>query len=465
MVPSQDSVEPALEWLVGARSVAVVGASDRSAVHRVLLANATLDPAVEVVGINPHRSEACGVPCVPSAQDLPHPVDTAIILVGEGRAEAAVDDVLSAGARAIVVPGLGNHAATRREREAIAARVAAAGPLMIGPDCMGVAVPGAFSPWIGTLPPGLRRGGLAVASQSGGVAEAIVALGARYRLRLVASVGQERTFDVAAACECFARDPETDVVGLFVETIRRPAAMRRALAALAEAGKPVVCLKVGRSQAAARVAAIHSGADVGDPAAFAAFARSTELIVADDFAVFLETLALLQGKRRPRGRRVAAVAMSGGEGALLADSAESAGVTFPAPSDDLAARLAGVRPHGVSAVNPVDVWRDGDTELALRQACEALAAADEYDILVAVVDQTPALSGLEVANAEAMTRSLLDAARAHDLPAALVSSVPSEPIAAVARLADAADVAMLRGAGPALRAIALVGGQVERHSS
>ena len=97
---------------------------------------------------------------------------------------------------------------------------------------------------------------------------------------------------MADLCAMLAADEETGAVGLFLETVRRPPALASALELLAEAGKPVVCLKVGRSPAGARVALAHTGALVGSAQAFSALLRRFGAIEVEDFPELVETLEL-----------------------------------------------------------------------------------------------------------------------------------------------------------------------------
>src|SRR4051812_21775 len=97
---------PPLQWLVGAESVAGFGASDRPGVPPILLENLGRAPRVRVVGINPNRGEAHGVPCVPHVRDAPQAIDAAVMLLADRRVEAAIEDALEAGIRCLVVPGL-----------------------------------------------------------------------------------------------------------------------------------------------------------------------------------------------------------------------------------------------------------------------------------------------------------------------------------------------------------------------
>ena len=151
-------------------------------------------------------------------------------------------------------------------------------------------------------------------------------------------------------------DDGTQAIGLFAETIRRPSAFAAALARAAEAGKPVVCLKVGRSQAAARAALAHSGAVVGSARAFSALLRHHGVIEVSDFHELLETLEVLGRRRWPCGLRIAAVSESGGECGLLADHGEDAGIPFAAFDDVLKSRLVEAFPNYTQPENPLDCW-------------------------------------------------------------------------------------------------------------
>lgn len=456
---------PSLAWLAGCRSIAVFGASDRGGVHRVLLDNVGLGGGVATVGVNPRRSEAHGMPCVPTAADLPDGVDAAVMLVADARVDQAVADGLDAGIRAFVVPGLGIAPETVAIRDRLAARIREAGALMLGPDGMGLAVPQAPSPWIGTLPASLRAGGISVVTQSGAVGEALIAAGPRFAMRLVASVGSELTHDAADVLAFLAGDEPTEAVGLFLEVARRPAAVAEAVATLARLGIPVVCLNTGRSPAAIAAGRAHSGAPVGDAAATASLLRDAGGIVVDDFAEFMEALALVQSARWPAGPRIAAVTNSGGEAQLIADEADRAGIPFAPLPEAVGEQLLALRPRALAPVNPVDGWCAADVERTYRDAFAILAASGDFDTLLAVVDQSPYLEGMEVTSAEQLIRALLDVAGRHALPAVVVSSLPSEPVAELERMAERAGAATLRGHRAALRALAAVVRWSERRAT
>ena len=253
-----------LRSLLEPRSLAIVGASERAGAHWAVVENAKRG-GVAVWPVNPSRDEVMGLRCHPSVADLPASPDVVLLAVGHQRVEQAFLDATEAGCRTFVLPGLGNESGDAGPPvvAAIAARAAEIGAAVLGPNCMGVAIPGGASCWIGTIPDSFSPGQVAVVTQSGSVGEALIALGPRIGFRCVISSGAETVRDAADFCALLAEDERTGAVGLFLETVRRPSAFARALELLAEADKPVVCLKVGRSQAGARVALAHTGALAG----------------------------------------------------------------------------------------------------------------------------------------------------------------------------------------------------------
>jgi acyl-CoA synthetase (NDP forming) len=446
-----------LRPLLEPRSLAIVGASDRGGAHAAIADNARRGGAV-VWPVNPSRTEVLGLPCFPAVGDLPGRPDVVLLAVGHRRVEAAFGDALDAGCRTFVLPGLGNEAGAEGPpiAAAIAARARDAGAAVLGSNCMGIAVPGGASCWIGSLPESFLSGHVAVVTQSGSIGEALTALGPRIGFRCVISSGAEIVRDAADYCALLAEDEETAAVGLFLETVRRPAAFARALALLADAGKPVVCLKVGRSEAGARVALAHTGAIVGSARAFWAFLRRHGVIEVEDFPELVETLAVLGCRRRPVGTRVAAISESGGEAALLADAAETAGLSFAPLPDELAAALSEEFPNYVSPGNPLDAWGIDEVDRVFPRSLELLAGSGAFDILVAQVDHSQFRGDWEQAWARLIVESLAAAVEGTTVFPAVTTVQTSDPLADVAALARELDLPLLRGSGAAIRALARV---------
>lgn len=448
--------------LIFPRSAALIGVSERTAPE--VIANVS-GKGIPVAAVHPRHSAIGRLETFAAIGDVTPTPEIAFLLVGHRRIEGALDEALAAGVRAFIVPGLGNEAGA--EGAAVAARIARraldSGAAAVGPNCMGVAVPQGASFWIGSVPPTFLPGHVAAVVQSGSIGEALVALGPRVGFRCVISSGGEQVTDVADYCRFFAGDDGTRAVGLFLESVRRPAAFAASLELLARAGKPVVCLKVGRTPGGARAVLAHSGAVVGSDEAFKAMLRGYGVIEVDDYPEFVEVLEVLGRRRRPAGRRLGGVSNSGGEGALLADHAEAAGLPFQPLSAALSRRLTSAFPNYVMPQNPVDAWAIDETERVFPGTLQLLAGSGEMDILVAQVDQSQFLGDPEVANAVLITRALADAVEGTAIFPAIASVQACDPPLEVAQLARERDVAMLRGSRNAMRALAAVAGWAPRH--
>jgi acetyltransferase len=433
-------------------SLALVGASPSKS---QAIANA-LRGGGSAWGVHPSRSDALGLLCAPSVAALPEVPETAFLLVGHRSVEAAFEEAAAAGVRSFVIPGIGAEAGAEAAEVAgrLATRADELGAAAIGHNCMGIARPDGSSAWLGTIPATFLPGHVSVVAQSGSIGEALIACGPRIGFRVVVSCGGELVRDAADIVGFFAEDERTQVVGVFLETVRRPAAFAQALERCAGAGKPVVCLKVGRSPAAARAALAHTGALVGSDRAFSALLRRHGAIEVDDFHDFLETLEVLGRRRRPRGLRVAAVSESGGECALLADHGEAAGMPFERLPAELSAALTAEFPNFLAPENPLDCWAIDDESIVYPRSLELLAGSGAYDVLLAQIDLSQYRGSGETEWCELIVRALARVCAGTGLFPAVTSIHSSDPPPAIAELARELDVALLRGSAHAMRALA-----------
>lgn len=443
-----------VDSLLSPSSVALVGASER---RPALLANVLASPAKPWL-VNPARETVGGIRCFPSLSALPEPPDVAVLAVAHNRLLPAAEEAIAKGVGALVVPGIGAEAG--RDGAPIAAAldelVGQRDVPVLGPNCMGYVRPGETALWIGSLPPSLESGSVSVLAQSGSAAEGLVALGGRVGFRSVVSSGGELNRDAADFVSWFADDDGTHAIGLYLETIRRPVPFASALVAAAEAGKPVVCLKVGRSEAAKRVALAHTGALAGSSRACSAFLRAHGVIEVGDLPELVETLEILGRRRWPAGLRAAAISESGGEAALLADHGEAHGLVFGELGTELTGALEGEFPNYLSPTNPLDAWAIDEPERVFPRSLELLAASGRFDMLLALVDLTQFRSDADQVWCHAVVRGLADAVRDRDLFGAVVSSQVNDPPEAIARFAREADLALLRGIATATKSIAAV---------
>ena len=452
MTPASDSIRSAgIPEILRPGSVALVGASPR---NLELVDNVRRNVSA-AAGVNPGRSAVGELRCVPSIADLDFVPDLGVIAVSAERTEQAIVELFERGTRAFVIPGLGAEAGDRGRIVAsrLARWSAESGAALLGPNCMGVALPAGSSAWLGTLPATFRSGNVGVVSQSGSIADAFVALGPRLGFSAVLSTGAEISRDAADWVAALATDDATDVIGVFLESVRRPQAFRAALEIAAEAGKPVVALKIGRTDKARRTALAHTGAIVGSHAAYRAMLRTHGVLEVDDLPEMIDLLDILSRPTRPRGTRIGAVTESGAEAALLADHAEPLGFSFPEIPDFAKQRLAADYPL-LPMDNPLDPWALGEPSKAFSDSVQALADSGAYDVLIAQIDLSRFRGPTEQVWCGAAVRALAEARTRTDTFAAVTTVHQTDPPDELAELAAVEGIALLRGVRTGLSALA-----------
>jgi acetyltransferase len=345
-------------------SVAVVGASPRvNRATRVIANLQRFGYAGRVFPVNAKYTEILGLPCYPDLASIPEPADTVVVAIPAAEVPAVLAQAAARGVRGAVVlsSGFGEARGHGRARQEALERLAAErGLLICGPNCYGVLNvrrgAATFSADFAEPP---RPGPVALVSQSGGFSHAIAehlmhqrAVGLSY----VVSCGNQAGLGVEDYVEFLLEDADTEVVGLFVEGFRRPGRMRE-VAGLARArGKPIVALKVGRSENARQAMLAHTGSLAGPPEIIEALLRQSGIVQVASLNEMLDTVTLLAAARSARGARGRTVVVSGlgGECGRVADAADRVGVDLPPLSPATVARIAAFMPDFANPRNPLD---------------------------------------------------------------------------------------------------------------
>ncbi len=349
-----------LDRLIAPRSIAVVGASDRAGSYgdTILRNLERLGFDGELWGVNPKRDAIRGIPCVPTLDDLPGPVDA----VGVSIPAAGVPEVigraaaLGCGGAVVVSAGFGEIEGGRGlERRLREAAVAADFPVC-GPNGNGVIdFVGRAGIW-GDSVQALPAGGVALISQSGNVA--VNALGSRRGIRFhtVVSTGNQAVCDASDWLGAVAARDGVRSIALFLESDGDGERLAGALASCAERGIGVAVLKVGTSVAGAAAAAAHTGSLAGDQRVFKAFVEEAGACWADDPHELLELARVLAEPRaRPSGSGGAAVlTCSGGDSGIAADEADRLGLDLPRLAPATEERLRALLPEAATVGNPLD---------------------------------------------------------------------------------------------------------------
>ena len=375
-----------LDALLRPRSVAVVGASERPSPGRGIIESlGTLGFGGAVYPINPNYRTLLGHPCYPSLAEIPGEVDLVAFCIGNARLLESyrIAAEKRVGAAVIYAGGFGEATddASRRLNAEIVGLSREAGITLCGPNCMGVLSPASRS--IAYLhdvtDPAPLFGNVGFVSQSGSICIGLLADCRRFGFSHVISSGNEAVTTSADYLEFLIEDPNTAVIATFTETIREPDRFVALLDRAADRGKPVVMLKTGKSERAQQAITTHTGGLAGEAKVLSAVLRAHRAIEVEDLDELTEVLAVCQGRRWPRGRRLAVVTGSGGQAELILDVATAAGLDLP-PLDP-AERAEAERVIGsvTGDGNPLDAWGTGDFQTNYAHALSLLGKSERYD--------------------------------------------------------------------------------------
>ena len=230
-----------------------------------------------------------------------------------------------------------------------------------------------------------------VVAQSGGIGFALFNRGkaAGIGFSYVISTGNEADLNMADFLDYMVEDPNTHAVMLFCETVRNGPAFIAALAKARRLGKPIIAIKIGRSDAGSRASASHTASLSGSYTAYHAIFERYGVIEAEDPDEAVAIAGVLVTCPLPKGRRTGIITPSGGGGAWMADTLSLHGLVVPPLSTATQAALRSVMPSYGASGNPVDVTAQGSaTGAAVMTAMETLAGSDEIDMLVLITSLT-----------------------------------------------------------------------------
>lgn len=385
----------AISRLFQPRSVAIIGASadPRKTTGRPITYLMKHGYAGKVYPVNPKADRIGDLPCYASIAELPEAPDVAIVLLGAARAHEAVRELAARGTAAAIVlaSGFGETGEAGASRQA--ALMQATGQMRIlGPNTIGLVNLTdriILSASAALEMNELEAGSVGLVSQSGGILGSILSRGAARGIGFskLISTSNEVDLELSDFVEYLAHDPATQVIALYVETIRHPERFRRAVEIARAAGKAVVAYKVGRSEAGARAAISHTGAMAGSDRMYDAFFKQTGVIRAEQFNDLPDICSALTTSRVLKGNRIAVLTSTGGAGTLVADSLGVAGFETPAPDPVTAQALRDLQKGDEAALdrNPIDVTLAGLDPVLLRGIIRAVLASPIYDALVVVV--------------------------------------------------------------------------------
>jgi acyl-CoA synthetase (NDP forming) len=386
-----------LDALLRPRSFAIIGASD----DPVRIGGRPLSYLLQrgfagrIMPVNPNRATVQGLPAFPDVPSLPEAPDAAIVAIpGEG-AIAAVEALGARGCKAAIVftagfAEIGGEGIALQDRLVAAARLH--GMRLVGPNCLGLfnAELGYFPIFSASFENGWPPPGrVGIASQSGAYGSHLFAA-ARDRgigVPVLVTTGNEADLHLADFIEWMAARDEVEVIAAYAEGIRDGARFVAALEAARQARKPVVLMKVGRSELGGAAAQSHTASIAGDDRVMDAVLAELGVHRARTTEELLDVAYVAQKRIYPVSNTLGVVTISGGAGVLIADAAEAAGLPMPEMPEAAQAKLKALVPFS-SPRNPVDCTAQAFNDMGVVGAfAESMAEDGGYASLIAFFTQ------------------------------------------------------------------------------
>jgi len=374
-----------LDALFRPRSVAMIGASASPGKlgHDILYNLIHAGFGGPIYPVNPKADELLGLRVYKDIASLPAPPDLAVVVIPSRMVSGAIEECGIIGIKAAVVVTGGFAEAgpdgekLQKELADIAGRY---GVRVVGPNCQGINSP--HHHLCASWPLITARGKIAFVSQSGTVGAALIDWASQDQIgfSIFVSLGNRADVDEADCIRYFNDDPDTKVIAIYMEGVKRPALF---LESLERATKPIVILKAGRTARGRVAAESHTKSLAGDDAIYEAIFNKYKVYRADNLEELYDFAKALAYMEKPSGKRLLNISSSGGAAILAIDEAEKLGFENPAPSKVLQQRLRAFLPAHCGVSNPIDLTGDAISDPSLYAKVIAAAKSD-YDTSVVI---------------------------------------------------------------------------------
>ncbi len=344
--------------------------------------------------INPRRTEVQGEKAWPSLSALPEVPEHVFVLSPTDTVVDTVKECARLGVKLVTIlaSGFSESGPEGVEREnQLRAIAATSGLRILGPSSLGVVNPNnglVLTANAAFAEPDVPKGKVFVASHSGSMIGALVSRGKARGVGFagLVSVGSEVDLSVGEICAATLDDPSIEGYVLFLESLRHGDQLQAFAREATKRGKPVIAYKLGRSSAAAEMAATHTGALAGEDDIADAFLKDLGVARVEMLETLFEVFPLAKKvpAQQKTGQRVAVVTTTGGGAAMVVDQLGVRGITVQPPSAETIAKLQAADIPG-NAGRVLDLTLAGTKYEVMMKALDILLNAPEFDMVIAVV--------------------------------------------------------------------------------
>jgi acyl-CoA synthetase (NDP forming) len=452
-----------LKSLLAPSSIAVVGASEKLGPGRQVLENlAQLGYEGKIYPVNPNYEEVLGMPCYPSLTEIHHAghqVEMVAILLNRSMVIPVLKEAAAIGVCAgwAFASGFGEAGPEGRALQQELADICKQNNILFcGPNCVGYLHPKArVGTYSAPAPVYIKQGNIGMIAQSGYLTLSVANSNRGLGFSMLCSSGNEAVVDSTDFISYMLEDPGTEVIMAFIEQFRKPERLPELAGRAREVGKPIILIKVGRSEMARRATVAHTGALAGSDDVQDALFKKLGIIRVDDLDGMFETAELFSKllQRLPEGDGIFSVSLSGGVIGLIADLGEKLKLHYPAWSEEGKRVLREVLPPYVGIDNPIDAWGFGRIEETYETCLMAAAQEEKADLVFVSQDVPDGMAPRQVDQYAIVARAAIKALQEIGKPVVMVSnpSVGFHPD--IHKILDQGKVPLLQGTREGLKAI------------
>lgn len=451
-----------IQYLLRPSSIALLGCSEQNVGGQTLKNLINNGYSGRLYPVHPKRDLVCGLKCYKNLAEIPDDVDCCLVALRSTLCEAAVDEMQAKGVKAAVFLASGfseTGAEGRALQKRLTEKLRASGIAACGPNCLGLinfhdnVLLYSAATDISSL-----KGPIGLVSHSGSICIAFQSahrgMGYSYHI----SCGNEAGLSVPDYFRAMIMDEHTEIIVGFLEAIRDPEGLKEVAKLAVERNKPIIILKVGRSEIAQQTASAHSGALASSANVSDAFFKQNHILQVNSFDELNEACELLlKLKDVPlKGpAQVSMTAISGGQLGFCSDVAEEQGLTFAKIGEEAKARIRAALPDFATAKNPLDVTTALFDTDAYQECIRALAADPETGLLLICQDCEANMCGEEIALYRHIVEALCQVRDEIDKPMAVFSPLSAGVVEEYTELFAEHGIPLLQGAHESMRAVSL----------
>ncbi|MDR3624921.1 MAG: bifunctional acetate--CoA ligase family protein/GNAT family N-acetyltransferase [Chlamydiales bacterium] len=384
------------------QTIAIIGATEAlGSVGRTLMNNLiTSSFKGTLFPVNPKREQVLGITCYPNVGAIKEKIDLAIIITPAKTVPSIISECVDANIKATIVISAGfkelGISGINLEKE-ILARAKKNNMRIIGPNCLGLMNPsyGLNATFAAKM---AIPGHTAFISQSGAMCTAVLDWSLKKAIGFSAfvSIGSMADISWGDLIDYLGNDKETDSILIYMESIGNP---RSFLSAAKEVAltKPIIVIKAGRTQAAAKAAASHTGSLAGSDEVFDCALQRAGVLRVDTIEELFDMALVLANQPRPKGPKLSIITNAGGPAVLATDATIIHGAHLTTLNDSIIEKLNTFLPEAWSHSNPVDILGDASPQ-TYRKSVEVIATDPDCDGLLVILSPQDMTKPEECAN-------------------------------------------------------------------